>query len=288
VRLEDFPALYRSASNSSAAAQSLYLRFNLAQFALLLVASSVSLVFDSLPEAPIFYCIAIGSAAAVLIAMATKKPEREWYACRALAESIKTSTWRFMMRAEPFDDNNDANPVSARFRQFLTQILEASRHIQDAIGRFPPRGEQISAAMISNREKTLQERIAFYVEHRIVDQENWYADKAQRNGDSYRRWIFGCVVLQGVTIIFALLRVKYFSHYWPTEPMLLLATAIIGWIQIKKFSELSSAYSLTAHEIGIIRSRVNEIQTENDFSEFVNEAERAFSREHTQWAARQS
>jgi hypothetical protein len=58
-------------------------------------------------------------------------------------------------------------------------------------------------------------------------------------------------------------------------------------MQIKKFSELSSAYSLTAHEIGIIEDRIDEADTEDEFSDFVNEAELAFSREHTQWLARQ-
>ncbi|HCB7267327.1 TPA: SLATT domain-containing protein, partial [Escherichia coli] len=36
----------------------------------------------------------------LLLYMAVQKPEKEWYGCRALAESIKTSTWRYMMRAE--------------------------------------------------------------------------------------------------------------------------------------------------------------------------------------------
>ncbi|AVA15771.1 hypothetical protein C3E99_03320 [Sphingopyxis sp. MG] len=84
------------------------------------------------------------------------------------------------------------------------------------------------------------------------------------------------------------------SHYpegwsvWPAEPLLVAASAAIGWIQIKKFNELASAYSLTAHEIGIIQTRISDVTTESEFSEFVNESERAFSREHTQWVARQN
>lgn len=73
----------------------------------------------------------------------------------------------------------------------------------------------------------------------------------------------------------------------PTEPLIVLAASFIGWIQIKKFNELASAYALTAHEIGILQPRLDEIDDENAFSDFVNEAELAFSREHTQWVARQ-
>lgn len=96
-------------------------------------------------------------------------------------------------------------------------------------------------------------------------------------------------MVQGGAIALALLRVSQpnMLSIWPSEPLLVVASAVLGWIQIKKFNELASAYSLTAHEIGIIQTRAAAVVQEADFSEFVNEAERAFSREHTQWVARQ-
>ncbi|EBT7445580.1 SLATT domain-containing protein, partial [Salmonella enterica] len=53
-----------------------------------------------------------------------------------------------------------------------------------------------------------------------------------------------------------------------------------------KYNELAVSYFLTAHEIGDIKEQFNYISSENDFLEFVNNAEKAFSREHTQWLAR--
>ncbi|EKA6789224.1 SLATT domain-containing protein, partial [Salmonella enterica] len=64
------------------------------------------------------------------------------------------------------------------------------------------------------------------------------------------------------------------------------AASIVGWVQIKKYNELAVSYFLTAHEIGDIKEQFNYISSENDFLEFVNNAEKAFSREHTQWLAR--
>ena len=55
----------------------------------------------------------------------------------------------------------------------------------------------------------------------------------------------------------------------------------------QRHSELASAYALTAHEIGIIEERARGTSTNKEFSNFVNDAEQAFSREHTQWIARQ-
>jgi len=73
----------------------------------------------------------------------------------------------------------------------------------------------------------------------------------------------------------------------PTEPLIVMASSIIGWTQIKRFTELASAYTLTAHEIGIVVTSLDEATDERSFSNVVNESELAFSREHTQWVARQ-
>ncbi|WP_126172562.1 SLATT domain-containing protein [Altericroceibacterium xinjiangense] len=72
----------------------------------------------------------------------------------------------------------------------------------------------------------------------------------------------------------------------PTSMFIAGAASIIGWMQIKKFNELSASYILTAHEIGLLHSDFRQIRTEDDFGDFVNDAEQAFSREHTQWVAR--
>ncbi|NOX74419.1 MAG: SLATT domain-containing protein [Alphaproteobacteria bacterium] len=70
------------------------------------------------------------------------------------------------------------------------------------------------------------------------------------------------------------------------DPMIVLVTSALGWLQMKRHGELTASYNLTAHEIGIIRGNSDAVKTEEEFSDFVNEAELAFSREHTQWVAR--
>jgi ribosomal protein S18 len=68
--------------------------------------------------------------------------------------------------------------------------------------------------------------------------------------------------------------------------LLVWLSFIVGWTQIKRFAELSISYSLAAYEIGIVKTKANEVSDEETLSEFVNDAEQAFSREHTQWTAR--
>lgn len=289
MRPEDFPALYRSADLSSVAAQTLYLRLIRLQYGLLITASTLALWFGTSRDLYIGYAVAVTASSALLIYMSVKKPERDWYGCRALAESIKTSVWRYIMRAEPFEDSAQLKDVQHKFAVFLQEILDTNKHISDSITHSPSTGEQITRSMNTLRVLPLEARKELYCKDRIDEQREWYVAKVKTNRRQFNIWVTICVAVQATAILLTLLRIRYDSEWslWPTAPLLVLASSIIGWIQIKKFNELASAYNLTAHEIGIIRTRIDNVSTEAEFSEFVNEAERAFSREHTQWVARQ-
>lgn len=148
--------------------------------------------------------------------------------------------------------------------------------------------EQIPASMQAVRALSLADRKAYYLDHRVKEQRIWYARKARANRNASRWWLGVGISAYLVAICLALARIVYpLWELWPIEPAIVCASAIIGWTQVKKFNELASSYTLTALEIGLIKERVDSVATDDDFSEFVNEAEQAFSREHTQWVARQ-
>ncbi|WP_188477192.1 DUF4231 domain-containing protein [Primorskyibacter flagellatus] len=286
---DDYPALYQSADESSGAAQSSYLWLVRLQYGLLLAASTVALWFDNSPRVLLAYSFIIFASTALLIFMSVRKPEKDWYGCRALSESIKTTTWRYMMRAEPFKNTSHLREVKNTFAEYLQEILDANGHVRDTISRRPKSGDQITPMMNEVRALTFDERRNFYRVERIDQQRAWYVSKVKLNRRHFVAWIVFCVTVQSSAIILALARASNpeILSIWPMEPLLVAASAAIGWIQIKKFNELASAYSLTAHEIGIIQTRIQDVETDDDFSDFVNEAELAFSREHTQWVARQ-
>ncbi|GGE29209.1 hypothetical protein GCM10011360_16650 [Primorskyibacter flagellatus] len=193
------------------------------------------------------------------------------------------------MRAEPFKNTSHLREVKNTFAEYLQEILDANGHVRDTISRRPKSGDQITPMMNEVRALTFDERRNFYRVERIDQQRAWYVSKVKLNRRHFVAWIVFCVTVQSSAIILALARASNpeILSIWPMEPLLVAASAAIGWIQIKKFNELASAYSLTAHEIGIIQTRIQDVETDDDFSDFVNEAELAFSREHTQWVARQ-
>lgn len=283
-----YPGLYKSASRLSSSSQKKYLFLIRSEYVLLFIASIFSLNLWSNSSYFIASACVFLASLAVLITRNWQKPEQDWYKGRALAESIKTSCWRYCMRAEPFGGNDSAAVTRGEFRKHLRAILEANRHIGEKIPPDDAADNQITVSMDATRELDLSQRKIFYETHRIREQQDWYSRKARDNRIASRRWVAIGISAYALAIFFVFLRIAHPEQkIWPIEPLIVFASSIIGWTQVKKFNELASSYTLTAHEIGIIQSIIQDIQTEDNFSNFVNEAEQAFSREHTQWVARQ-
>jgi hypothetical protein len=191
------------------------------------------------------------------------------------------------MHAAPFE-GEDAQ-ARAQFRGQLNAIfrenIETAKRITDDWSG----NDQITRAMDAVRVKTREDRMAYYLEHRVEDQRTWYRRKSKANRNASQMWVWVSGVCYVIAGSMALSRIALPSlQYWPIEPLIVVAASIIGWMQIKKFNELSAAYTVTAHEIGFIKELAGDVKSDEQFSEFVNDAEKAFSREHTLWLARQS
>lgn len=286
----DYPALYKAAGAHSGSSQTLYLRFLKTEYILLIFASVLSLDKDPDIASNLIYVAIFALGLILLIYREAIKPEQGWYRGRALAESVKTSAWRYCMRASPFERHADIKHAREEFRKHLLEILEANRHVLgERVPVIAADATQITPSMDSIRALALPNRKKFYLERRVQEQRIWYAKKANENKRASKRWQAACITVYGAAGILILTRIAAPSwKFWPIEPLLVAASSMIGWMQIKKFNELASSYTLTAHEIGILQGRIGDADCEPEFSAFVNEAELAFSREHTHWVARQT
>ena len=109
------PGIYQSADEASCNAQSSYF-FALCSYLILLVAAAfVSFMwtkdsYGAIASAALFL-ITLG----ILIALRVKRPDDLWYNGRAVAESVKTRAWRWVMRAEPYEDTKILEIVSKQF-----------------------------------------------------------------------------------------------------------------------------------------------------------------------------
>lgn len=282
-----YPVLFESADEASNRSQRKFLWLVRLEYLLLFVAAFFSLGLSQSRPYYVSYAVVLAASMGLMAYRSIKKPEKTWYQARALAESIKTLTWRFAMRAEPFDDDRG---VDARrdFRKLLKDVLKTNHSISDALGGLKATGDQLPNEMQTIREFGLDQRKDYYLEHRIADQRSWYEIKAKHNKNAASAWFWISCLAYALGLFFILTRVIDPTYVgWPTEPLVVFASGAVGWTQIKKFNELAAAYSLTAQEIGLTESLIRDTRTNGAFSAAVNEAELAFSREHTQWSARQ-
>ncbi len=291
----DFPDIYECASSASEEAQERYLNLIKIEY-LFLFLTSITAFFKFQTE---FTIITIILVLAVIVSQAYRhftKPEQQWYRARALAESIKTITWRYIMGSKPFDNVSIKNDDKISKKEFL-QRIEEIKSINEFNTIAPianvdlTKMETLTKSMAHVRNFSLNQKKAFYLENRIQNQRLWYVKKADYNKKANRRWMIIIVGLTVIYLIFMLLiaanKITENDWYGNIEPTLILITAFIGWVQIKKHGELSSSYILTAHEIQSLAQELSLIDDDAvEFEKFVDSSEQAFSREHTQWIAR--
>lgn len=287
MKHDEYPALFLDADAGSNRYQAKFLWLIRAEYLTLFLAAVFSMSFLHGVVYFLLYAGIFFIGLLILVTRAQSKPEQWWYRCRALAESVKTLTWRYMMHAAPFD-GGDAQ-AKLKLRDELHEVFRQNNDTAKQITNDWSGNHQITEAMQNIRAMSRAERMAYYLKHRVDEQRGWYQRKSKANRDSAKTWVWTsgiAYVLAGGMILSRIALPDW--RYWPIEPLIVVAASIIGWMQIKKFNELAAAYTVCAHEIGLIRPMADVVANEAQFSEFVNDAEKAFSREHTLWIARQS
>lgn len=209
------------------------------------------------------------------------KPEERWYNGRALAESVKTLAWRYMAGAAPFppsrSDDEARDVLLTRIHDLTTEANLPGLTFGQA---------QVTDRMREVRALDFADRKSVYLALRVADQEGWYNAKARLNKQNSGKW-------RSILILFEVLGVATSTvsllDLVDVDASSVVAAAIAAagaWLEVKQYDNLSSAYSLTATELGFVRMTGENVTTEADWSRYVVSAEQAISREHTMWLAR--
>ena len=283
----DFPALYQAADRESVSAQKGFLRASAIELTFAVVAAfSGAFVWKigGADWAGVLAACAFTTALFSRIYILTVRPDRTWYDGRAVAESAKHLSWRYMVGAEPFRaDIGSEKEASDLFVDRLDELLKGLKGLH----LVPPTGAeaQITNAMKHVRALPLQDRKDRYRAGRLEDQRSWYAGKARWNRRRAKGWNIILLCIEGIGLAMAVFKAASILNV----DFLGLAAAVVAagmsWLQVKQHNSLAEAYSVAAHELGNILEREPHSDTEEDWSDFVNQAEDAISREHTLWKA---
>lgn len=287
---DSYPSLYRCADAASLKAQSAYLLFNQVYLGSLVLGSATS-AFTAIGSSAVNTYLYTGLAVVLVVGllilwvMRARQDDKIWFDGRAVAESVKTATWRFMMRVQPFHEDNNGEII---FLADLKEIREARPHLGKHLATaMNADGSAITEFMKGKRSSSLENRRDFYISARIRDQKAWYAKKAKSNADTGARWFWAIALLQVVIVILAIVQAA--SGGLGINPIPIVTTcaaAVAAWSQMKRHDELAQSYALAAQELGEIEAIAYNQASEDAFAQIVEQAENSISREHTMWCAR--
>ncbi len=290
MEYNDFPGLYKIADTSSLRGQRNYLllfRFELLTLALAAVVGLFQL--DNKEYGAILAILSatlfcIGVVVTIIIKMI--KFEDKWYIGRAVAESIKTLSWRYITKGEPFKDTFTDEETDRKFCSILDELRKQNTSYLDFTLPVNNKDKQISDKMKFIRNTELEDRKRLYIDFRVKDQLEWYERKAKFNKDKANIFFILIIFFQLVAGIYSLLLIKSPDLFNIVPMFSTLSAIVLSWLQVKQFQELSQAYSVTAQDIRMILEQEKYVNDEEKFSGFVADTENAFSREHTLWLAR--
>ena len=215
-----------------------------------------------------------------------KKYEDIWYRGRALAESSKTLTWRFIMTSEYFENNISDEEADRRFIQRIREINNEFSDLNNVLSSTQLNLPIITGEMKRVRGLSLNDKKTYYLNNRIQNQIDWYSSKADDSKFKYDVWFFAIIILQ----FFALISIGFLikcpsSDFNFVGVFSTIAASGFSWLQVKKYQENKEAYTTANSELNLIKAEGNKNFSDNEFSEYVLDSENAMSREHTMWLA---
>lgn len=283
---KDYPNIFTAADCASKKAQNRFVWLNISILALIILTTVLTLDSDAPKWLSILSSILLVVSTMLTILIFFFKPEKTWYDGRAIAESAKSLTWKFMMGVRPFSYNLTTEQAEEKLIKNLKQIIGQKKEFYKLIGEQFGEREQITPTMIANREKSFSDKVQLYSSARLEEQRKWYAKKSKLNRTN-KNIALSCLIAFQLFAITAFILEIYDSIEFTLTPLFaILATSTIALLQLKRFQELTESYGITATELSLVKTKTRHIKDEKDLEDFVDDAETAISREHTLWLAR--
>ncbi|MCE7000192.1 DUF4231 domain-containing protein [Saccharothrix sp. S26] len=278
----DLPALFHDAEKASLRGQ----RQALAWSRIRLVSAIAAAVGSALPWArqtgvqpwALLAMVAFAVALVVEILLWTQQPERDWYAGRAVAESIKTLAWRYAVGGAPFPV--DAARSGELYRDRVAEVVAQGEQ------RLAMEGDDPSPtrAMTALRASSFEQRRKVYLDNRVQEQKDWYSARARHNRERALRWRIGLIGGEVAAIVLA--GGQAFAG-WNVDLSGVLAACVASgaaWLGTRRHSTLATSYSMAARELVLVRVKLRDAD-EASWADAVAEAEKSMGREHRLWLA---
>ena len=276
----NFPGLFLASDAASKRAQKSYITVVAIDLILMVIASALAVYnYQTHSSKTILYSVTgffLLISLVLTIVLLTMKFEDTWYQGRALAESCKTLTWRFITCSELFEHNLPLDDVKRKFVKRIDELGKEFSELNKSLKTDLSNKPIITSFMLTIRSLSLEERKDYYINNRIENQKTWYSKKSKFNKTMYNTWFGIIITMQTLSIVCSVILIANADSNWNFVGFFTTVSAsAISWLQLKRHQELKQAYTTTAQELNSIVALSSDIGSEDEFSKFVLDSENA-------------
>lgn len=277
----ELSGVYEAADKTSGRGRVTYLALNALRLFSLLVATVVATFDIAIGHVDFSGLVVLSAfliAAVAEIALISFKPERNWYSGRGVAESVKTLTWRFAVKGEPFGPSMDTTEARNLFIDRIREVLDRGKdriNISSGVSVF-------TESMLELRDASFTARKQAYLKYRIEEERHWYSLHSHRHEVQANLWKYTFLTAELLAVIAAALS---FGRDDPLHFAGIVAAFVGGgaaWLGLTQHSRLAASYGTASVEL-TLQSHILGTTTEEVWPKAVGDAEEAISREHTLW-----
>lgn len=285
-RIFVLPGLFDSADAAAIAHERRFLlatgvRLGLAVLAAILAALAILHHHEGLNY---FGLGAAGAFTGALIAevwLISAEPENHWFENRAIAESVKTLSWRFAVGGLPY-------PLSSgdcieSLADDLENLVREAHHL----GPIATIGSAVTSEMTQLRSAELGARRDAFANLRVADQQKWYFAKARKIGYRAGAWRFVLIAVEIAGVLAGVATGFGYLHFDLTSIVSTALGSAVAWLAVKQHDSLSRSYASTSHELALLtsRNRLHLVQAEDEWARTVQNVEDLLAQEHSSWRA---
>jgi len=282
----EYPAIWHATNRVANEAQATYVFILRANLFLLFLTPAIALLASSFPVTLMLLPFPLVLSTVASLVLVLGKVRERWYGGRAATESIKSSAWKYAMRAAPFDNDLESE-MKAQYIREVDSILKQNKARLKLPAQCDSTPEQISNTMLSVRAMSWQDRKLKYCEARIDEQYKWYS--ARSNASSRKSSVFfSAVILAQASACISAFICAYTRAAIPNFASVFssLASVCLAWLNFRAYDTVSQAYSIAAVDLMSAKTVANDVLDEATFRQFVSDTENAISREHVMWVSR--
>lgn len=289
---KDYPQLFQESDATAVKAQKNYFRLVLLKILFLItvaIITSINWPSDFFLRTPIAVILAITMILSIGLTaiMSTRNTDKTWLFSRKMAEEIKTQTWKFMMRADEYNDLLSEADVERVFLDRLNEILHRNSIVCSQLAFQSTDSSQITEFMRTTRQEPLKSRIEIYLKDRLHNQRCWYSEKAKWNKSQEFRWFTVTWILELIAVSIAVVNIVMPDMIIsPVSLVLAAGGGILSWINARSYREPAESYGIISYELSLIEERTRSVTAEKDLTDLVVDVENLIMQEHSIWLSR--